>query len=349
MTDALTTPRAATIPDKPSIAVLPLANLSDDPQQEYFSDGMTEDLITALSKISGMFVIARTSVFTYKGKPVKVQQVSQELGVRYVLEGSVRKVAERVRITAQLIDASTVEPVPVGPALPCDLLLLTGTAAIPLFPSGPTDPLCFFQRRDVPEEHDVEYVVRAEPGAHEPQPWAVLNMRADLAGPLARAQLLALPGEVEQAGAALENGDVAVGQERDLSERLLREMFGAAIFERDAAHVIVQAGLLERPAQPHVAHEAARAFGHPVVGPDSQRHDPCILFIVAAHETLEWAIHRRLNSPRSNPQSYRVCLWRIAAASPRSVVLASPSDGLRSGAVNPPTNVLNDCTPRSLP
>ena len=98
---------ALALPDKPSIAVLPLANLSDDPQQEYFSDGMTEDLITALSKISGLFVIARTSVFTYKGKPVKVQQVSQDLGVRYVLEGSVRKVAERVRITAQLIDATT--------------------------------------------------------------------------------------------------------------------------------------------------------------------------------------------------------------------------------------------------
>jgi adenylate cyclase len=98
---------ALELPDKPSIAVLPLANMSDDPQQEYFSDGMTEDFITALSKISGMFVIARTSVFTYKGKPVKVQQVSQDLGVRYVLEGSVRKVAERVRITAQLIDATT--------------------------------------------------------------------------------------------------------------------------------------------------------------------------------------------------------------------------------------------------
>src|SRR5262249_30337607 len=95
------------LPEKPSIAVLPFVNLSDDPQQEYFSDGMTEDLITALSKVSGLFVIARTSVFTYKGKPVKVQQVSQELGVRYVLEGSVRKAAQRVRITAQLIDATT--------------------------------------------------------------------------------------------------------------------------------------------------------------------------------------------------------------------------------------------------
>ena len=95
------------LPEKPSIAVLPFVNLSDDPQQEYFSDGMTEDLITALSKISGLFVIARTSVFTYKGKSVKVQQVSQDLGVRYVLEGSVRKAAERVRITTQLIDATT--------------------------------------------------------------------------------------------------------------------------------------------------------------------------------------------------------------------------------------------------
>jgi hypothetical protein len=78
-----------------------------------------------------------------------------------------------------LLDASRVEPVAVGPALPCDLLILTGAAAIPLFPAGPTDPLCFFQRRGVPEEHDVEYVVRAEGG--DVQPWAVLNMRADLA------------------------------------------------------------------------------------------------------------------------------------------------------------------------
>jgi TolB-like protein/class 3 adenylate cyclase len=94
-------------PDKPSIAVLPFANLSGDPTQEYFSDGMTEDLITDLSKLSGLFVIARNSVFTYKGQAVKPQQVSQELGVRYVLEGSVRKAGERVRITAQLVEAMT--------------------------------------------------------------------------------------------------------------------------------------------------------------------------------------------------------------------------------------------------
>jgi TolB-like protein/class 3 adenylate cyclase/Flp pilus assembly protein TadD len=95
------------LPDKPSIAVLPFDNMSDDPKQEYFSDGITEDLITDLSKISGLFVIARNSTFTYKGKPVKVQQVSEELGVRYVLEGSVRKAGDKVRINAQLVDATT--------------------------------------------------------------------------------------------------------------------------------------------------------------------------------------------------------------------------------------------------
>jgi TolB-like protein len=95
------------LPDKPSIAVLPFTNMSDDPKQEYFVDGMTEDLITDLSKLSGLFVIARNSVFTYKGKAVKVQQVAEELGVRYVMEGSVRRVGNQVRINAQLVDATT--------------------------------------------------------------------------------------------------------------------------------------------------------------------------------------------------------------------------------------------------
>lgn len=98
---------AAKLPDRPSIAVLPFDNMSGDPEQEYFSDGITEDLITDLSKVSGLFVIARNSVFTYKGKAVSVKQVGEELGVRYVLEGSVRKANNRVRITAQLIDART--------------------------------------------------------------------------------------------------------------------------------------------------------------------------------------------------------------------------------------------------
>ena len=93
------------LPDKPSIAVLPFVNLSGDPKQEFFSDGITEDIITALSKIPKVFVIARNSTFTYKGKPVKVKQVSEDLGVRYVLEGSVQRSGDRVRITAQLIDA----------------------------------------------------------------------------------------------------------------------------------------------------------------------------------------------------------------------------------------------------
>ena len=95
------------LPDKPSIAVLPFTNMSGDPEQEYFADGITEDLITDISQISGLFVIARNSVFTYKGKVVKVRQVAEELGVRYVLEGSVRRVGNKVRINAQLIDATT--------------------------------------------------------------------------------------------------------------------------------------------------------------------------------------------------------------------------------------------------
>jgi adenylate cyclase len=95
------------LPDKPSIAVLPFVNMSGDPKEEYFSDGITEEIITALSKVPYLFVISRQSTFTYKGKPVKVKQVSEELGVRYVLEGSVRKEGNKVRITAQLIDAIT--------------------------------------------------------------------------------------------------------------------------------------------------------------------------------------------------------------------------------------------------
>ena len=95
------------LPEKPSIAVLPFVNMSGDPEQEYFSDGLTEEIITALSKVPQLFVIARNSTFSYKGKPVKVHQVAEELGVQYVLEGSVRKAGDRVRITAQLIDALT--------------------------------------------------------------------------------------------------------------------------------------------------------------------------------------------------------------------------------------------------
>jgi adenylate cyclase len=96
---------ALPLPDKPSIAVLPFVNMSDDPKQDYFSDGMTEEIITALSKVPNLFVIARNSTFTYKGKAVKVKQVAEELGIRYVLEGSVRKAGEMVRVSAQLIDA----------------------------------------------------------------------------------------------------------------------------------------------------------------------------------------------------------------------------------------------------
>ena len=98
---------ALTLPDKPSIAVLPFANMSGDPEQEYFADGMVEEIITALSRIRWLFVIARNSSFTSKGQAVDVKRIGRELGVRYVLEGSVRKAAGRVRITAQLIEAAT--------------------------------------------------------------------------------------------------------------------------------------------------------------------------------------------------------------------------------------------------
>ena len=98
---------ALTLPDKPSIAVLPFTNMSGDPEQDYFADGIAEDIITALSHFKALFVTARNSSFTYKGRAVDVKQVGRELGVRYVLEGSVRKAANRVRITGQLVDAAT--------------------------------------------------------------------------------------------------------------------------------------------------------------------------------------------------------------------------------------------------
>jgi TolB-like protein len=100
-------PSALVLPDKPSIAVLPFHNLSGDPEQEYFADGVVEDIIVALSRMRWLFVIARNSSFTYKGRAVDVKQVGRELGVRYVLEGSVRKTGNKVRITGQLIDATT--------------------------------------------------------------------------------------------------------------------------------------------------------------------------------------------------------------------------------------------------
>jgi adenylate cyclase len=105
--DGAATRPALSLPDKPSIAVLPFQNMSGDPEQEYFVDGMVDDIITGLSRIKWLFVIARNSTFTYKGRAVDVKQVGRELGVRYVLEGSVRKLADRVRITGQLIDAAT--------------------------------------------------------------------------------------------------------------------------------------------------------------------------------------------------------------------------------------------------
>jgi adenylate cyclase len=108
--DAVPLPGRSTplpLPDRPSIAVLPFTNLSGDPEQEYFADGLVEDIITALSRVRSFFVIARNSSFTYKGRAVDVRQVSRELGVRYVLEGSIRKAGSRVRIVGQLVDGIT--------------------------------------------------------------------------------------------------------------------------------------------------------------------------------------------------------------------------------------------------
>jgi adenylate cyclase len=98
---------ALTLPDKPSIAVLPFTNMSGDREQEYFSDGITDDLITDLSRLPGLFVIARNSTFTYKGKAAKLQDVGKDLGVKYVLEGGVRNAGDQLRITIQLADATT--------------------------------------------------------------------------------------------------------------------------------------------------------------------------------------------------------------------------------------------------
>ena len=95
------------LPDKPSVAVLPFTNISGDPVQEVFSDGIAEDIITALSRYPSLFVIARNSCFTYKGRSVDVKKVGRELGVRYVLEGSLRKASNRIRVTAQLVEAET--------------------------------------------------------------------------------------------------------------------------------------------------------------------------------------------------------------------------------------------------
>src|SRR5262249_8945171 len=100
-------PMALPLPDKPSLALLPFQNMTGDAEQEYFVDGMVEEITTAIARLPWLFVIARNSAFTYKGKPVDVKQVARELGVRYVLEGSVRKAANRVRITGQLIDTAT--------------------------------------------------------------------------------------------------------------------------------------------------------------------------------------------------------------------------------------------------
>jgi adenylate cyclase len=105
--EAATEPAPLPLPDKPSVAVLPFANMSGDPEQEFFADGIAEDTISALSRYPSLFVIARNSCFTYKGRAVDVKRVGRELGVRYVLEGSVRKSGDPIRVTAQLVEAES--------------------------------------------------------------------------------------------------------------------------------------------------------------------------------------------------------------------------------------------------
>src|SRR4029453_9974899 len=100
-----TQPRARS--DKPSVAILPFSNMSSDPEQEFFSDGITEDIITDLSKVSGLFVLGRNTVFTYKGKAVNLERIAKELGVAYLVEGSVRKAGQKIRVNAQLIEGAT--------------------------------------------------------------------------------------------------------------------------------------------------------------------------------------------------------------------------------------------------
>jgi adenylate cyclase len=100
-------PAVRQLSDKPSVAILPFSNMSNDPEQEFFSDGITEDIITDLSNVSGLFVLSRNTVFTYKGRAVNMEQIARQLGVAYVVEGSVRKAGQKVRINTQLIEGST--------------------------------------------------------------------------------------------------------------------------------------------------------------------------------------------------------------------------------------------------
>jgi TolB-like protein len=122
---------ALTPPDKPSIAVLPFTNMSGDPEQEYFADGITEDLLTALSRIRWLFVIARNSSFVFKGRAIDVKEVGRQLGVRYVLEGSTRRAGNRVRITGQLIEAAqwATRAREQGPEFPVALRFLAASLA----------------------------------------------------------------------------------------------------------------------------------------------------------------------------------------------------------------------------
>ena len=155
------------IADKPSIAILPFENMSGDAEQEYFCDGMVEEIITALSRLRWLFVIARNSSFTYKGRAVDVKQIGRELGVRYVLEGSVRKAGNRVRITGQLIDASTRRASLGRP--------LRGRARGHLRPAGPGDRECC--RRDRAEARAGRDRARQAQADREPRRLRLLSAR----------------------------------------------------------------------------------------------------------------------------------------------------------------------------
>jgi TolB-like protein len=140
------------LPDKPSIAVLPFQNMSDDPEQEYFADGVVEEIITALSRVHWLFVIARNSSFTYKGRAVDIKLVGRELGVRYVLEGSVRKASNRVRITGQLVDATTGAHVWANRFEGARTTFLTFRTRLPRASLGPSSRGCSRPRSSAPGE-----------------------------------------------------------------------------------------------------------------------------------------------------------------------------------------------------
>jgi len=254
-------PGLPVVSDRPSIAVLPFANLSNDPEREYLADGLTEDIITGLSRIKQFFVIARNSTFTYKGMAVDVQQVSRELGVRYVLEGSVRLRGDRIRVTAQLIDATTRGHAwaeqfdrPLREILDVDDEVTEAIVAA-LQPA---------LRRA-----EAEHARRAAPG--DLNAWALVNrawvgVQSDL-------------GSRETAESAIQACEEALRLDPDYAlahavlghARSLIDVFGADPAAAEAALASVRKGLALGPDDPLVHHCQAAVFGNLGRTPDAVR------------------------------------------------------------------------------